>query len=249
MKAVDKSVIRIRAEDARAAALWTLPVVKSAHVVGLQEKAEAFEPVTVEDEIVAEKVTVSELEKIREDAYQEGLAQGRKDGLAQGVEEGREKGLQDGLLAGQQQLDQRLQSLAEVFSELEQPLQKLDVQIENLVVDLVLELSRAVVEHELTVAPEAIAGAVSDAVAQLPHGSSEVRIKVNPENVASLSELVAEHERWVLVEDVSLLPGGCKVSTSNTLVDNSVESRFEAVAKQLLHALAQPPVDGSSDEQ
>lgn len=249
MKAVDKSVIRIRAEDARAAALWTLPVVKSAHVVGLQEKIEVFEPVTIEDEIVAEKVTVSELEKIREDAYQEGLAQGRKDGLAQGVEEGREKGLQDGLLAGQQQLDQRLQSLAEVFGELEQPLQKLDVQIEALVVDLVLELSRAVVEHELTVAPEAIAGAVSDAVAQLPHGTSEVRIKVNPDNIASLSGLAAENERWVLIEDASLLPGGCKVSTSNTLVDNSVESRFEVVAKQLLHALAQPPVDGSSDEQ
>lgn len=78
MKAVDKSVIRIRAEDAQAAALWTLPVVKSAHVVGLQEKTEVFEPVTIEDEIVAEKVTLSELEKIREDAYQEGLAQGRR---------------------------------------------------------------------------------------------------------------------------------------------------------------------------
>lgn len=248
MKAVDKSVIRIRAEDAKAAALWTLPVVQSAHVVGLQEKVEAFEPVTIEDEIVAEKVTISELEKIREDAYQEGLAQGRQDGLSQGLEEGREKGKQEGLEAGQQQLDQRLQALADIFGELEQPLRKLDSQVEGVIVDMVLELSRAVVEHELTVTSDVIAGAVSDAVTQLPHGSSEVRIRVNPLNVADLSELMAENQRWILIEDPSLLPGGCKVSTSNTLVDNSVESRFEVVAKQLLHALAQSPVEGSSDE-
>jgi len=248
MKAVDKSVIRIRAEDAKAAALWTLPVVQGEHVVGLQEKVEAVEPVTIEDEIVAEKVTISELEKIREDAYQEGLAQGRQDGLSQGLEEGRKKGLQEGLEAAKQQLDQRLQALADVFGELEHPLRKLDSQIEGVIVDMVLELSGAVVEHELTVASDVIAGAVSDAVAQLPHGSSEVRVRVNPKSVSGLSELMAENERWILIEDPSLLPGGCKVSTSNTLVDNSFESRFEVVAKQLLHALEQSPVEGSSDE-
>ncbi|MDX2423863.1 MAG: hypothetical protein QNK43_14450, partial [Amphritea sp.] len=75
MKAIDKSVIRIRAEDAKAAALWTLPVVQGRHVVGLQQKPKPVVEEAVE-EVVDGRLKLSELEKIREDAHQEGLQQG-----------------------------------------------------------------------------------------------------------------------------------------------------------------------------
>ena len=55
MKAIDKSINRIRAEDVQAAALWTLPVVKGKHVVALQEASKEPESSVFEDEVVVEK--------------------------------------------------------------------------------------------------------------------------------------------------------------------------------------------------
>jgi len=239
MKAIDKTVIRIRAEDAKAAALWTLPSVKSKHVIGLHEKEQIEESVTIEDEIVAEKITLTELEKIREDAYREGLAEGRAEGVSQGLEEGREKGRQEGLLSGQALVEQKVEVLEAMIKELDLPLLKLDAQLESLVVDLVVSLSRSVVRHELSQITDVIQAAVKEAVEQLPHGSAEVKISVNPQDADLLQDMLRENEHWVLQEDPALIPGGCRVKTNNTVVDNRVETRFESAAQQLLQALGQ----------
>lgn len=248
MKAIDKSVIRIRAEDAQAAALWTLPVVKSGHVVALHERVEPPESASIEEDVVADKLTLSELEKIREDAYQEGLAQGQADGLAQGIEAGREQGYQAGIEAGAAEVQARVQALESMLKQLEQPLEDACADVEVMLVDMVRALSRAVVGHELSADPEAVKQAVTDAVAQLPHSSDQLRIMVNPQDMASVQALADLHEHWLLVEDSSMSPGGCRVTTSNTRIDNSVEHRFDAVAEQLVQRLlSTPPTDGGDE--
>ncbi|SER07652.1 flagellar assembly protein FliH [Amphritea atlantica] len=238
MKAIDKSVIRIRAEDARAAALWTLPVVQSHHVVGLQRKPEPVEEEAVE-EVVDGRLKLSELEKIREDAYQEGLQQGREEGVQQGLEEGRAAGHQEGLAASQAEIDTQLQLLRALQQQLDKPLQQVNAQMEQLVVELITELSEAVIGAQIEQDGEAVIKAVEDAIAQLPQTGAEIKIILNPGDVPVLEPLLALNENWTLVEEPSVTRGGCKVVNGYGLLDNTVERRFGAAASRLRSALSQ----------
>lgn len=239
MKAIDKSQIRIRAEDARAAALWTLPVVKGQHTVALEQKPEAPEEQFVEEEIVAQKLTLSELEKIREDAYQEGLLQGREDGLAKGLEEGRETGHAEGMAAAQNEIESRMQLLQSALEQLSTPLRQVDQQVEQLVVDLVLEFGQAVVANELQSSPDTVLQVVQECISQLPQHAGSVLIQVNPEDLTVVEPLVAVNENWQLLDNVDIQRGGCKVEASNTVIDHTMEQRLAAATSQLRYALCE----------
>ncbi len=238
MKAVDKTIIRIRAEDARAAALWTLPVVKSEHVVGFECKPEQVVEEVV-DEVVDGRLTLSELEKIREDAYQEGLLEGRETGLQQGLEEGRANGRKEGLEAARLDIDAQLQLLNELKAQLDQPLKQVNVQVEELLVELVTEFGQAVVGAQVELNGALVVEAVEDAIAQLPQSSSEIKILLHPEDIPVLEPLLALNERWSLVEDTFLSKGSCKVLSGYGLIDNTLERRFEAAASRLQQVLVQ----------
>lgn len=246
MKAIDKSQIRIRAEDARAAALWTLPVVQGQHTVALERKPETLEEPVVEEEIVAQKLTLSELEKIREDAYQEGLQQGRQEGLQQGLDEGRQTGHAEGLAQAQTEVEARLQLLQSALEQLDTPLRQLDQQVEQLVVELVLEFGQAVVANELQSSPETVLQVVQECIGQLPQHAGNVLIQVHPDDLAVIEPLVAVNERWQLLDNTDIQRGGCKVEASNTVIDHTMEQRLAAAVSQLRQALSQP-VNAESD--
>ncbi|WP_428036802.1 FliH/SctL family protein [Amphritea sp.] len=238
MKAIDKSVIRIRAEDARAAALWTLPVMQSHHLVGLQRKPEAVVEDVVE-EVVDGRLKLSELEKIREDAYQEGLQQGRDEGLQKGLEEGRASGRQQGLAAARAEIDAQLQLLSALQQQLNQPLQQVSAQVEQVVVELITEMAEAVIGAQIELDSAAVIKAVEDAIAQLPQTGAEIKIILHPDDVPQLEPLLALNERWSLVEEATLSRGGCKVVSGYGLLDNTVERRFDAAISCLRNALLQ----------
>lgn len=246
MKAIDKSQIRIRAEEARAAALWTLPVVQGQHTVALERKPEPVEEAVVEEEIVAQKLTLSELEKIREDAYQEGLLQGREEGLAKGLEEGRQTGHAEGLARAQAEVDARLQLLQAALTQLDTPLRHIDQQVEQLVAELTLEFAQAVVANELNTSPETVLKAVQDCIAQLPQHAGDVLIQVHPEDLEVVEPLVAVNERWQILDNADIQRGGCKVEASNTVIDHTMEQRLAAATSQLRQAFYQP-ADGQTD--
>lgn len=239
MKAIDKSVIRIRAEDARAAALWTLPVVQGNHVVGLQKKPEKAVVEEMVEEVVDGRLTLSELEKIREDAYQEGLQQGRDEGLQQGLEEGRVTGHQEGLTAARAEIDAQLILLTTLQQQLDQPLQQINAEVEQLLITLITEFSEAVIGVQIELDNAAVIQAVEDAVAQLPQTGAEIKVILHPDDVASLEPLLALNERWTLVAEPSVARGGCKVVSGYGLLDNTRERRFDAAVTQLRRRLMQ----------
>ncbi|WP_299205368.1 flagellar assembly protein FliH [uncultured Amphritea sp.] len=238
MKAIDKSVIRIRAEDARAAALWTLPVMQSHHLVGLQRKPEPVVEEVVE-EFVDGRLKLSELEKIREDAHQEGLQQGRDEGLQQGLEEGRASGHQQGLAAARAEIDAQLLLLNALQQQLDQPLQQVSTQVEQVVIDLITEMAQAVIGAQIELDSTAVIKAVEDAIAQLPQAGADIKIILHPDDVPLLEPLLALNERWSLVEEATISRGGCKVVSGYGLLDNTIERRFDAAVASLRNALVQ----------
>ena len=249
-----KSYKRIRADEAAHLEGWELPQMGGVSSIALQRK-EGVEVTVVEEEIAAEKITVAELESIREAARLEGLsagleegrAQGVKEGKAQGVEEGRKQGYDEGFAQGAEEI-KRLQSLLQnMAQEFEAPISQAAEELEHHLLKLVVKLSETVVGAELSSRHDLLQASIQDALRQLPEPLGHLKISVNPTDKECVQQIASAAGTEVeVIEDSSITAGGYKLDTMHSLVKHEVETRFSHVADQLLLSLSGREVD---DEQ
>jgi len=246
-----KPYIRFRADEIDDFKSWALPQVGKHSAVGLQQK-ESVRVQVVEEEIAAEKITVSELESIRETARLEGLSAGLEEGRAQGhaegkeagILEGKEQGYQEGFAQGETDVKRLQEMLQQMITDFETPVAQVAKEVEALLLDLVVELSEKVVGRELSVQKDILAEAIANALQQLPESSGQIKLQVNSTDRQYIESEIADGHPEVDVEvNDGIAPGGFKMQAINTLVKHEVEDRFVHVAEQFLATLSSPEVD------
>ena len=233
---------RIPSGDLTAYERWELPLLdeEGARRPGMTQAEEEVKPLTAED-----------LEAIHNEAYQdgynEGFELGKKEGMDQGAREGYRLGEEEGRAAGreaghQQALDETRQAMEQKQSQLDQLMESLvkpiDQQrdsVETATLNLVMALARAVIQRELSMDSSQIRSLVHDALDTLPGADEQVRISVNPEDAEAVREALTHHDaRTRVIENERIHPGGCKVENSQSLVDFTVEKRFQKVVQAML---------------
>ncbi|MCK9201667.1 MAG: flagellar assembly protein FliH [Gallionella sp.] len=167
-----------------------------------------------------ELATVAELEQIRQQAYDEGYAQGHDAGYA----------------AGAQQIRTEIGQVQAVMQQLQTELNQIDVQLAQSLLNLSLEIARKMVGQTLQVNPEVILGIVNEAIGSLPHFNQHAHLVLHPEDV----ELVRKHmgdqlsqTGWKLLSDPRIERGGCRVETAHTKVDATVEARWKRIVESI----------------
>ncbi|AXO89135.1 flagellar assembly protein FliH [Pseudomonas sp. K1(2024)] len=218
----------IRARDLEGVDVWALPSFDPAPA---PEPEPEPEPQLVEEieEVPLEEVqplTLEELEAIRQEAYNEGFATGEREGFHSTQIKVRQE--------AEQALDAKLQSLEQLMTHLLEPIAEQDAQIEKSLVHLVAHVAREVIGRELRSDSTQIAQVLRQALKLLPMGAENIRIHLNPQDFEQVKTLRERHEeRWKLLEDESLLPGGCRIETAHSRIDASMETRMEKAVAQL----------------
>ncbi len=241
----------IRAKDLGAFDRWALPSFDApGEVPGDVEPAvdapTAAAEVEAQDvgqseEVALEDVkplTLDELEAIRQDAYNEGFATGEKDGFHAGQLKAKQE--------AEAALALKLGSLEQVMAQLFEPIAEQDQQLEVTLVRLVSHMVREVIQRELVSDSSQIRQVLREALKLLPMGADNVRIQVNPQDFETIKALRERHEEsWRILEDDSLLPGGCRIESEHSQIDASVETRLAQALKQLFEQqraqITQPP--------
>ena len=245
---------RIPAEEAGSFQTWHLPPVgakgavlpsaekeaKEIEAEALQQSAESVEDIELPPGVPNTGMTAQEMQEIFDEAERDGFAQGHKDGyekgMTEGMAEGYEAGQQKGLMEMRQQLvaeQQRFQKLAEALL---QPLRAQDDDLEKMLLDIVCTLTQSVVQRELTTDSSHIVDLVKAAVEALPVGSSNLRICLNPDDLAAVESYAKEQQlEWRFFGDAQLSPGGCRVEAPNSRVDFSVANRLKSVLEQFVN--------------
>lgn len=199
-----------------------------------QEKIETVE-IPVEEQAPQVGMTAEEMQAIFDAAEKDGFEQGHKDGFAKGNSEGYEAGRQQGLKEMRAQLvaeQQRFQALANALFN---PLTAQDDDIEQMLLDVICTLTQSVVQREVQTDSSQILALVRDAVAALPVGSKNIRVCLNPDDLAAIETYAAEQQLdWKFFGDTELLPGGCRIETPESRVNFSVSSRLQVVLEQFL---------------
>src|SRR3989338_216911 len=100
--------------------------------------------------------------------------------------------------------------------------------------DIALAAKLASIEQLMTQLFEPISQVLSEALKLLPMGTGNIRIHVNPQDFEIIKALRERHEEsWRILEDTSLLPGGCRVESELSRIDATVETRLNQAIKQL----------------
>ena len=219
----------------------------------------------VEQEAEVKPMTAGEMEEIREAAHEDGLKEGRDEGYKSGLEQGRADGHKEGFATGQeegraqgrseaieatrQEVAARMDRLEHLMGELVLPIQRHEEELETVLVNLTTALARAVVYRELSVDSSQIRQVVRQALSALPSTAENLRIYVHPDDLEPVQEVAEKLEAAPrIIEDDTLLPGGCKIESRHSLVDYTVEKRFQRTVQSMLEEQLGDAVDPAAAE-
>jgi len=254
----EKPPIRIRASESAASmhyTTWVLPEVGSSHVIGLETKeelpeTEVSEVTVLEDEVDSgARMTLADIEIIREQAYEEGFAKGREDGYQFGEKEGEQRGMQQGLSQAQALIDQKLALLDAAIASLQDPLEEQRQKVSEVMVEMVEHVAAAVIDYEVKANPEIVTKAFSSALQLLPKQADEVVVHVNPADREHIEDAIPRrHSHWQVISDDDISQGGCTIKTGASLIEFQLDSRFQDVVEQLYERLYEDPIEQLSPE-
>lgn len=166
-------------------------------------------------------MTASKLEALQQQAFDEAFKQG--------FEDGQEKGRQE--VAG------RVQRLDQLLHAFEKPLENLDSEVEQQLVELAMSVARQLFRREMKTEPAHVIGVVREAIQLLPAASRNTAVHLHPDDATLVREslsLTDAKPGWTITEDPLLTRGGCRVSTDNSQVDATAEARLTAVIASIV---------------
>lgn len=184
--------------------------------VKAREKMEAAGP-SVAD--LAEQITAA-----REAARLQGYAAGLEAGRATGLEEGR-------ALAAQELV--HLQQIASSFGT--EVAQAHELIAEDML-NLSLDLAKAMLKTALTVRPELITPIVGAAIRYLPTLQQPALLVLHPADAILVRERMGEEltkAAWRVAEDEQMERGGCRVETASNQIDATTPTRWQRIAAAL----------------
>jgi flagellar assembly protein FliH len=254
MKDPRRNLDRIPKENLTAYERWELPLLDARGNEVAREEERDIKPLTAAD-----------IDEIRRVAHDDGLADGRKEGFeaghkeglktghdegfAKGEKDGRAQGEEKGLEETRKDVEAKLERLEDLMGELLLPIQRHEDELETALVNLTTVLSRAVLYRELSLDSSQIAGVVKKAMASLPSTSENVRIHIHPDDYQFVGEVADRFEaKTSVVEDAAIMRGGCKLETRHSLVDYTIEKRFQKAVQDMLSEELNQDSPGDGEE-
>ena len=205
------------------------------------EKQVVEETIETIEDIASEKIDTStpainadQLQAITEAAEKEGFDTGFK----QGLQQGRDEGLANGLQEGKQRIQDQSQRLQHIVDTLLNPIENEHKQLEQLLVDMTCRLAETVIERELKTDSSQVITLVEHVLSLLPQTISTFSLTLNPDDVALVEShlenrlSVSDNNQQVqyrLKTDEKMLPGGCRLESSQSSIDASVETKIKTL--------------------
>jgi len=156
--------------------------------------------------------TAAEVENTHRQAYQEGFAAGYQEGKGK--------------------VDAELVRLAQLMSALDGALTQFDETLTQNLLSLALGVAKQMLREALRVRPELILPVIREAVNSLPQVNQHPHLKLHPDDAALVRSLMADelsHFHWKLIEDSRVERGGCRVETTNSEIDATMENRWKRI--------------------
>ncbi len=180
--------------------------------------------------------TAEEVAHIRAKAKAEGYALGKANGLEDGYAKGLAQGMEQALAEGREQAAIELVAMRQISETFGDAIAKADISIAQDMLDLTLDLAKAMLKTALNVRPELVLAVIRDAIDRLPSLQQPALLYLHPEDTLLVKEHIGDEltkAGWRLVEDPQLARGGCRIDTATNQIDANTPSRWQRIAATL----------------
>ncbi|NWG86533.1 MAG: flagellar assembly protein FliH [Hydrogenophilaceae bacterium] len=194
-------------EDLTAYQRWELGVFEGQDK-GASSEAEPAEEVRLP--------TAEDVERIHQEAWQEGYQLGEAEGRRVGEE-----------------FSQRARAL---FTALAQEKLQQDQELADELLQLALAIAQQVVGATFQAKPELMLETVQEALAHLPTLSGHPKLIVHPDDAAIIKDWLAHehgHLNWRVSEDAGMQPGGFRIESMQGELDSSLPTRWQEIVAAL----------------
>ena len=160
--------------------------------------------------------TAAQLERLHQQAHEEGYAAGHREGS-------------DRAAAEAQQLQQIVAALAEQSRQLDQ-------RVADELLALGLAIGKQVLRQALKVRPELILAVVNEVLGQLPLSHQRAHLVLHPQDATLVREALGERLRqsgWEIIENGDISPGGCRLEAAECEIDATLERRWQRVVEAI----------------
>jgi flagellar assembly protein FliH len=189
---------------------------------------EAPEPEEAPEQIPLVLPTAAEIERMHDEARQQGYTEGHAEGHLAGHEAGRAEGLEEA-----REIAARFR---EILENLEQGVAGIEQQIADQLLATALEIAGQVLRQSLKLKPELLLPIVREALAAQQPDSGTLALRSHPDDAALIRAQMGEqlaHNHWRIIEDPSLTRGGCRVELGASEVDATLETRWKRVLETI----------------
>ena len=196
---------------------WKFGAVDGSDLIEPESEPEVEIPVEVDE--AAQQALI---QQACDDAYAEGFAQGQ----AQTALEWQQR--MDAYIAQQgREMAQRLQGVVQT---LDASLIDMQQDMAQQLLELACDIARQVVRQELSVNPSALQPVVREAVGMLVTEGRPALVRLHPDDMEAMAQPLREEMdspgvQWMA--DASVPPGGCLVESAGTVVDGSLDKRWQ----------------------
>jgi flagellar assembly protein FliH len=158
--------------------------------------------------------------------------QARKEGYAAGLADGRETGLKEGRAQAAKEVSQ----FKQVASSFQGEIAQANELIAQDLLDLSLDLAKAMLKSALSIRPELVLPIISDAVRYLPSVQQPAVLFLSPADAMIVRQFIGDElskTGWRISEDKHIERGGCRVETASNQIDASMTTRWQRVTSAL----------------
>ncbi|MDP1539690.1 MAG: flagellar assembly protein FliH [Moraxellaceae bacterium] len=153
----------------------------------------------------------------------------------QAREEAWQQGLEEGRKAGQAELEKAANRWHLIMDELTQPLAQSSQQVSDELTLLALAIAKQVIKTEINTQPKKIIELVSQALKALPSATKSIQVVLHPDDARVVKQALQTNTEssWNIEEDRQITVGGCVVKSDSARIDERVEARIERVVASL----------------
>ncbi|HYD60998.1 MAG TPA: flagellar assembly protein FliH [Noviherbaspirillum sp.] len=166
----------------------------------------------------------------------EQLARDREQAREQGHGEGFNQGYAEGLAAGRAEAARETARVTQIAQSFEAELVRVNESVADDMLNLALDLAKAMLKTALKVRPELVLPVVSEAIRYLPSVQQPALLVLHPQDAAIVRNHIKDEldkSGWRIAEDLQIERGGCRVETASNQVDASLLVRWQRIADAL----------------
>lgn len=201
-------------------------------MASFEEEPPVVEIAPEEPVYVPPAISEEEIAAIRDQAHNEGYGTG----LQQGHAEGHKQGMRMAFEAGMDDNAHVLHQLKEIAASFTANAAASGDAVAPQLLDLALDLAKAMLKTALKVRPELVLPVVSAAVHALPGVQLPATLTLHAEDAALIRDHIGEEltkAGWRIVEDDRIERGGCRIDTAANQIDAGNADRWRRLAASL----------------